>query len=293
MSSFSDRPFHLGSHVGLRAFDVDSLGRLRAPQRGTVFKPGENLAECLTDPWDFNARMSLALSRSMERAMRSSSTITYEQGPSEKSDEPAPESKHVVGSLGCACGFYAYFDGKNDYAQPGRITAIIEGYGTYTIGSRGFRSSKARLVALVLPDGKSRRAPGWHRIWDRWSDWCEAGPSAFLTAMGAMGAMWATFGAIAASPWFAVLAVMAAGVSASAGLGFKHGLDRRYPDLHPHVECVANDSAAEVRANLVRRNYIDVPVYASEKAALAAHPLTAPKPLTPNDDDFWTTEAPR
>lgn len=59
--------------------------------------------------------------------------------------------EHVLGGVKCTCGFYAYFDGLNDYKDPSRVAAIIEGYGVCTVGDRGFRASKARLVALIEP----------------------------------------------------------------------------------------------------------------------------------------------
>src|SRR5699024_4268200 len=50
--------------------------------------------------------------------------------------------------------------------------------------------------------------------------------------------------------------------------------------------------AEPARLDLVRRNYPDVPVYPSLRAALRAHPLTVPERPSPQTcDDFWTRAA--
>jgi hypothetical protein len=51
----------------------------------------------------------------------------------------------------CSCGFYAYFSEEvNEYVHPGmaQVVGIIEGTGETVVGTKGFRSSKARIVAL-------------------------------------------------------------------------------------------------------------------------------------------------
>lgn len=61
---------------------------------------------------------------------------------------------HVYDS--CSCGFYAYSSNQsNEYYQDGRVLAIVEGYGETMIGTLGFRSRKAKILALApspLPD---------------------------------------------------------------------------------------------------------------------------------------------
>jgi hypothetical protein len=49
----------------------------------------------------------------------------------------------------CACGFYAYLNGHNEYNHVSRVTGIIEGYGETLIGTRGFRAQKAKILALA------------------------------------------------------------------------------------------------------------------------------------------------
>lgn len=158
MSDFSDREFHVGSLVGLRAFSVDSLGRLNGPAQGGIFKPGVNEAECKVDPyltamqtklWQIEAQMyGLA---AVEGSRGKKKRRQAELSAAAVAPREATKPRHSVAGLGCKCGFYAYFDGMNDYMQTGRVAAVVEGFGLYTLGTRGFRTSKARLVALIEP----------------------------------------------------------------------------------------------------------------------------------------------
>lgn len=187
MSEFSDRPLVAGSLFGLRAFAVDSLGRLKGPAYGGIFKPGDNEAECLKrDPDDLYASM-MGMSRAdVRRIFGPPASVTFHPVPSDPSPasgshprfggrlraafedtskqveaatkslseeavEPKPLPKHNLAGLGCTCGYYAYFNGRNDYKDSERVTAIIEGFGVCTVGTDGFRASKARLVAMVQP----------------------------------------------------------------------------------------------------------------------------------------------
>ncbi len=59
--------------------------------------------------------------------------------------------KHTPGSIGCPCGFHAYYDGSDDYQRSYTITGVIAGSGLVTAGARGFRAQYARIVAFVVP----------------------------------------------------------------------------------------------------------------------------------------------
>lgn len=52
----------------------------------------------------------------------------------------------------CSCGFYAYWDGSDDYSGYGKVSGVIEAYGKTVVGTRGFRAKKAKIVALLLPE---------------------------------------------------------------------------------------------------------------------------------------------
>lgn len=257
MTEFSDRPFVAGSLVGLRAFSVDSLGRLTGPRFGGVFKPGENVASCGGDR---------VLTAALQRRINA---LTIHHGPrgytvvGGQVDVPgaAPEPRpHVIGGTDCTCGFYAYFDGSNSYAKADRVTAVIEGYGVCTVGSAGFRAEKARLLAIVDPAAR----PWWRPAWWKF----EA-----LTAVGCVGV---AVGALAVRDWVTV--------AIQIGLALVNGALAVW-DWKRH-------RAAVRRLDFVRRNYPDVPRLPTVRAALRAHPLTPPDPIDPSTaEDFWTRSA--
>lgn len=181
MTEFSDRPFVAGSLIGLRAFGVDKLGRLVGPSFPQVFRPGENEAECRKSNAPYGAMTAYlsayrsAFTMPMLGTYRTTSppiTKTYGSGacpcgcgmevefkdePTPKRlseaavEKPQPQPSHSLAGVNCSCGFYAYFDGGNDWKEPQRVTAVIEGYGVCTVGTRGFRASKAKVLALVEP----------------------------------------------------------------------------------------------------------------------------------------------
>lgn len=277
MSDFSDRPFVAGSLTGVRSFRVDSLGRLTGVHQRTVFMPGENVGECRGMAHAL-ANLQVAMSRSM----------TYSLGgglvfPAGEQPKPAPEPKsepeptHQVGGLGCACGFYAYFDGDNTYHQHGQVEAVVQGYGVTTVGSRGFRAEKSRLLALVRPG-----RPGWP--FDRLARWVDDKLGIVPIILGCIaisaGLSW-TVVAIPASPWYGFSALLPLAGAGVLYLSFR-GI---FSD---------DDNGAPVPFDLLRRNYPDVPVYRSLAAALRDFPLTPPPVVIPSPDDdpeFWTRDA--
>lgn len=150
MSEFSDRPFALGTLIGLRSFRVDHYGRLKATALDVVWTPGENVARCFH---------SLVAPPSMYSFAAMTSSLLYGGGgystPAAETKPKKPPTDHRPGALECTCGFYAYFDeGKNRYHQPGQLRAVVEGYGLVTVGQRGFRAEKARILGLVIPPKK-------------------------------------------------------------------------------------------------------------------------------------------
>jgi hypothetical protein len=52
----------------------------------------------------------------------------------------------------CSHGFYGYYEGSNDYYRDGMVMGVVEAFGEVVIGSRGFKSTKAKLLALYIPD---------------------------------------------------------------------------------------------------------------------------------------------
>lgn len=120
---------------GARSFMLTEAGRLT----GIVFKqewlPGVNYAEC----------------RRVESAPVMYFAPVGVVAPTVPVQVPAYVQPHEMDT--CPHGFYAYFDGSNDYARPAAVSGVIEGYGTVLLGSRGFRCTKARIVALQVSMG--------------------------------------------------------------------------------------------------------------------------------------------
>ncbi len=132
--------FAAGVVRGVRSFMVDSLGRLTGVSFPEVWRPGENEARCLKRIDDdllpqLNSLMNWAGGSRV--IVPSPSLIT-------RSDTHAMRD--------CKHGFYAYYDGSDDYHRDGYVSAVVEGYGETVIGTRGFRSMRARIVALHIPE---------------------------------------------------------------------------------------------------------------------------------------------
>lgn len=132
--------FAVGVVRGVRSFDVDKLGRLTGVTYKQIWKPGENEATCQRG-------------RSDDLWAQFSFTLTHSGGLSRRLSEAVPvdyDKPHAMHD--CKHGFYAYYDGSNDYRDDSRVSAVIEGCGETVIGSRGFRCMKARIVALQVPE---------------------------------------------------------------------------------------------------------------------------------------------
>lgn len=132
-----------GVVVGARSFEIDKMGRLIGIHYKQVWNPRENSAECRKQEVDSSATYpGFGLSYSFMEE--------YLYGKKRKPTKVEPEQpkKHTMAS--CACGFYGYYDGSNDYHGKGRVSGVIEGYGETLIGTRGFRCSRARIIALSI-----------------------------------------------------------------------------------------------------------------------------------------------
>lgn len=189
MSDFADRPFVMGSVFGVRSFRVDTvLDVLLGPVKPQPFASGENVAECLKPKVQSTGSFLPSSAQNLERAralysqamamvpggdpgghmhrmaMHQAKQLYHvDLDEIDKPKPPAPEPEiaepvHRVGQMGCTCGYYAYMDGKsNPHDSPDNVLAIIEGYGLVTVGNRGFRAEKARLVAMVGIVGDEHR----------------------------------------------------------------------------------------------------------------------------------------
>jgi hypothetical protein len=163
MNQFSDRPFAIGSMFGIRSFKVDN-GKLTGVVHTCAWQDGVNEAICddTFTRWAETIR-SIGISAA-EASWNMTQTMAALNGKVSLRKRPVPppvpvpapkrRPPHPIGSLDCTCGFYAYFDrGHNPHHKEGQILGIVEGFGVMTVGSRGFRCSKARIRALIDEDG--------------------------------------------------------------------------------------------------------------------------------------------
>lgn len=236
MSEFSDRPFVAGSLIGLRSFRIDKYGRLTGAVYREPWRPGENVATC------------------RKGALRE---VFYEP-------ERAAKPVHEAGKVDCDCGYYAYFDqGSNRWHAKGQALAVVEGYGITTVGSRGFRAQKARIVGLIDDRRLSQR----------------------VTVRG-----WIFVALAVLNIWMLITFAVAADLQGTLTVGGCYafylltsiGFRKTSPLIRRRLSSIP-DRVAEL---------YPVPIYRSVKAALAAHPLTPPPAPSPDTDpEFWTRRA--
>lgn len=209
---FSERPFVLGSLVGLRHVipAQDAEGRfVQGPHAQYRYRPGENVADCNVDErarWlrrktEWEKREQATADGTYQRTFQPGrvpgvvvSRIELERFKQAAEDEklelglqilnrnfvrhfasmtgnddlivvqepllpykpkpfldPEPQDSHRAGTGTCTCGFYAYFDtgGGYQYGSHANMGCIVEGYGLTVVGSRGFRSEKLKILALI------------------------------------------------------------------------------------------------------------------------------------------------
>lgn len=157
MTEFSDRLFAAGSLTGIRSWRVDRYGRLLASQINAVWTPGENVGRCFKDRFSggvvyhgSTVKYTFDPTTGYGYATPSLTGASILSAPRFEQYTP-PCDKHTPGALSCKCGFYAYFDnGPNAYHEGGNVLGLIEGYGVTTVGTRGFRSEKARIQAFII-----------------------------------------------------------------------------------------------------------------------------------------------
>lgn len=291
MTSASDfnGPLYLEPVRGVRAFDVDALGRLSGVSFPTIWTPGENVAKC-----DSRRAHEETMNTLYARAGMARSTSR-----ADKDLTPKPiQDTHMPN---CSCGFWAFYNGENEYANSRRVTAVVEGYGTVVRGPKGFRAEKSRIVAIHLPSaGKSSGA--WmrqvQRFWmmgkdDSDNGWLWVFFMFALTGM-CLGIGGAISGFIVGSPWAASVSLAAAIACAWFGSAAIYSEGAIKYSRRDHRRAVAKSgpeaSRLEVLAK-VRRNYPDAAIFSTTRSMLRAFPPdkgVQPKEPTPEDDDFWS-----
>lgn len=277
---FHGAPLVAGSVVGVRAFGVDMLGRLRGVSHDQVWTPGENVADCKIRVVSEGDAKELR-----GRYRESAYSISASGRP--VSSLPAfriDTDPHDIGS--CSCGFYAYYSGSNDYASDERVQAVIEGWGETAIGTRGFRTSKARILALCV-QGEIEPEPVAPKKAEpvRWA----------LDHLGLFGAIAAVPGLVAAlinnrPVWTLVLSALLVVNVVMQVVGDRQ---RRKPKrtTSPRGGWLPPTSSqpAPIDVAKLRRNYPDVPIFTNYKQMIAEFPTSRGEEPTPQTDpDFWT-----
>lgn len=135
---------------GTRAFNIDAEGYLTGVIYRTRWLPGENIATCRS-------------ARRMVTTPYASYTIREPIDDDEPGREIEPGHMLACGPAGGqgmgGCGFHAFLEGSNDYGSAGvRVSGVVALYGRGVRGTRGGRFSKARIVALHVPQ---RLIPGY------------------------------------------------------------------------------------------------------------------------------------
>jgi hypothetical protein len=181
---FGGSPLKRSSTLGVRQWKVDKYGRLIGLYN-FIWRPGENLAVCEKKVEEKQSvRYQMALMKYRAESLRTSPPPprTTEHAPwtdrllRRNKDQPGVEpftgsideinramaelaaQPEITSCSGaepeCLCGFYAYYNRIN----PGAGAAgIIRGYGKTTIGHMGFRSMKARVLAVHLSERNGKR----------------------------------------------------------------------------------------------------------------------------------------
>lgn len=183
MSEFAGQEydFAAGSTKGLRSWNMDSLGRLHGVTHEEVWLPGENVSVCKSEskipcPRINHREESRKASEAGRAKVESKKRRKERDVRREWFEANAPSSYwprvscgdpacylgeyHITPSShrfdpACQCGFWAYDEGG--FKAHGSVVGVIEGYGKTTVGTKGFRSEKARIVALSCEDSAGKR----------------------------------------------------------------------------------------------------------------------------------------
>lgn len=127
---FSGLGFAEGVVIGARTFKVTDDGWLRGLFYNQIWRPGVNVAECM----------------SHYRTFPIYSAQFMKNLPPEE-----PRGPHSMED--CKHGFYGYLEGSNDYQRHGPVYGVIEGWGESMHGPRGFRVMKAQILGLHVTTG--------------------------------------------------------------------------------------------------------------------------------------------
>lgn len=154
-SDFSgdDYEFAAGSIKGMRSWSIDDQGRLRGVTYPALWKPGENTATCRKTPErePCPKRGELKVDVKQVSCGCGCGEMDEARTYSTCGEEGCWRGTHPAGQrhaydAECSCGFWAY--DEHSFEEYGDVTGIVEAWGKVTIGTKGFRAEKAKVVAL-------------------------------------------------------------------------------------------------------------------------------------------------
>jgi hypothetical protein len=330
--------FGVGTVKGVRSFEVDPLGRLRGLNYSQVWKPGENEAQCLKyqgpystalgltnspplpvgglshymgvpvvggrmtmDSWTMTRRVELSLADGrnigLECTAEAWDEIVKQNGGDGGATFVFP--KHEMAN--CRCGFYGYYDGSDDFKRDATVSAVVEGYGEVLIGTRGFRASKARVLALCIPEAAAvepkkpkRTLPlvRWFAKHDSWGSTAFAVGLAGLLFWGIGAVVDASQGTLLEAGILGPLALLFGYLGLTAFLSLDYDDSRRADSFVRAVREIIGTLSPEMIAK-IRRNYPDVPIFTSFESMITEYPPdTGIEPNPDTDPNFWERNTP-
>lgn len=170
-------PMALGAATGIRALEMDLGGHLRGVTFPQVWTAGENTAVCCVSRAStlggiVTQTFGGGWGGPPGTTKIQSGWVFHDDGSVSFLNERFEQvSCGQVAQRGCTCGFYAYYrHGLHTYVNRDRAAAIISGYGRVTLGTKGFRAEKARIIALVKPLAVTEAEEEVARIERRWHE---------------------------------------------------------------------------------------------------------------------------
>lgn len=255
-NEFTGIPLAVGSVKGVRSFDVDNFGRLTGVYYHSIWKPGENQAKCTR-----MHKPSKVLAGKAE-GITAGQNYVIQTGMSSVSFGITSNTKLYALDHGldkCGHGYYAYYDGSNDYRSDGRVSAVVEGYGETVIGTRGFRATKAKILALHIPQVK-KRGFRWQRLFPL-RKINHNGPMFTVSAMaGILSIVAGITTLVSGSPW-------GAAVLAFSALAFWNAVSNIVGEFFDD-----DFEQGEARYLRISENYPDIPVFDTFDEMVKAFP---------------------
>lgn len=156
--------FAAGCVYGLRSWKIDDAGRLRGISYEEIWRPGENVSVCKAKKTELVGTCPKYKPKDADKKPSPeppgyNSWFVRYVTPG-RAACPTVDGVYCDGYVhrrntdpghhfdpACHCGFWAY-DDQDLFGPGGQVSGVISGYGKVTIGTKGFRVEKARIVGL-------------------------------------------------------------------------------------------------------------------------------------------------